>query len=133
MAQYLIEGAAPLPALDMRDRNIHMHAHNRSSHMRVEVKAAKDQIGLQSLHHIGDLGDIHRKRSRHRGAIVFVFCGEYRDRRINLESILLQDMLRLAKFLDEMEARHDELELELCAFLDEPHDRLKTAIVRPAL
>src|SRR3989338_6334336 len=53
--QDFIQGAAPLPALDMRNRNIHMHTDNRGRKMRIEIKAAENKIGLQSLHHIGDL------------------------------------------------------------------------------
>src|SRR3989344_2521568 len=58
MTQYLIQGAASLSTLDVRNGNIHVHADDRCRQVRVEIKTAKNEVGLQALHDIGDIGDI---------------------------------------------------------------------------
>src|SRR3989344_3456270 len=77
MTKHLVQGTTALPALDMRNRNIHMHTDDRGRQMRIEIKAAKNEVRLQALYDISQLIDVHRKRARHCCTVIFVLCGEY--------------------------------------------------------
>ena len=63
MAKHLIDGPAPLTALDMRNGDIHVYSDNCSRQVCIKIKAAKDDIRLQSLYDIRELRDIARERA----------------------------------------------------------------------
>jgi hypothetical protein len=109
MPQDLIDSAAALPTLNVRNGNIEVYSNDGSSEVRIKVEPAENDIRLESFYRTSELQDGTPETTDHRTAVVLVFGTEDRQRGINVETIALNNTLRLTKAFKKMLPRDDEL------------------------